>query len=152
MSDAPPGRADQHIPALRLDPYATSSLLQKAIRRGEGDLAERAAIRLYRLRGKGIWRRLLVIAFEDVGIGSVESLVKTATMALDALNGMLRLEPLVIRPSKTRAGSLRPLPTLSGSISLRKKKQPCRCARLPPGEVPASNGARRPGNRAALPI
>jgi hypothetical protein len=92
MSEALPGCTETSIPALRLDPYATSSLLQKAIRRGEADLAERAAIRLYRLRGKGVWRRLLVIAFEDVGVGSVEGLVKTATMALDALNGMLRLD------------------------------------------------------------
>jgi hypothetical protein len=92
MFDTAPRRADQSIPALRLDPYATSSLLQKAIRRGEKDLAERAAMRLYRLRGKGIWRRLLVIAFEDVGIGSVECLVTTTTIALDALNGTLRFD------------------------------------------------------------
>jgi hypothetical protein len=92
MFDAAPRRAGQSIPALRLDPYATSSLLQKAIRRGEKDLAERAAMRLYRLRGKGVWRRFIVIAFEDVGIGSVESLVTTTTIALDALNGTLRFD------------------------------------------------------------
>ena len=56
-------------PRLRIDPYVASSLLQKAIRRGDASLAERAALTLHRLRGQGIWRRFLVIAFEDVGIG-----------------------------------------------------------------------------------
>ena len=37
---------------LNIDPWVTSSLLQKAIRRGEADLAERAAIRLFRLRAR----------------------------------------------------------------------------------------------------
>ena len=62
---------------LATDPWIASSLLQKAIRRGDADLAERAAITLHRLRGNGIWRRFLVIAFEDVGIASIEALIKT---------------------------------------------------------------------------
>ena len=64
-------------PPLAIDPWIASSLLQKAIRRGDADLAERAAIALHRLRGNGIWRRFLVIAFEDVGVASVEALIKT---------------------------------------------------------------------------
>ena len=60
-----------------IDAWVASSLLQKAIRRGDADLAERAAITLHRLRGNRIWRRFLVIAFEDVGIASVEALIKT---------------------------------------------------------------------------
>jgi len=62
---------------LAIDPWIASSLLQKAIRRGDADLAERAAITLHRLRGNGIWRRYLVIAFEDVGIASVDALIRT---------------------------------------------------------------------------
>jgi hypothetical protein len=65
------------LPPLAIDPWIASSLLQKAIRRGHADLAERAAITLHRLRGNGIWRRLLVIAFEDIGVASVDALVKT---------------------------------------------------------------------------
>jgi hypothetical protein len=65
------------------DPWVPSSLLQKAIRRGEADLAERAAITLYRLRGKGIWRRFLVIAFEDVGIASRDVIVETTEACTD---------------------------------------------------------------------
>jgi hypothetical protein len=46
-------------------------------------LAERAAITLYRLRGKGIWRRFLVIAFEDGGIASPDALVETTAACTD---------------------------------------------------------------------
>jgi hypothetical protein len=62
---------------LTIDPWVASSLLQKAIRRGDADLAERAAITLHRLRGNGIWRRFLVIAFEDIGVASIDALIKT---------------------------------------------------------------------------
>jgi hypothetical protein len=65
------------LPPLAIDPWIASSLLQKAIRRGDADLAERAAITLHRLRGNGVWRRFLVIAFEDVGIASIDALIKT---------------------------------------------------------------------------
>jgi hypothetical protein len=65
---------------LAIDPWVASSLLQKAIRRGDVDLAERAAFTLSRYRGRGIWRRLVAIAFEDVGVGSVEALIQS-TMA-----------------------------------------------------------------------
>jgi hypothetical protein len=62
---------------LAIDPWVASSLLQKAIRRGDVDLAERAAFTLSRHRGQGIWRRLIAIAFEDVGVGSVDALIQT---------------------------------------------------------------------------
>ena len=66
------------------DPWIASSTLQKAVRRGDADLAERAAVSLYRSRGRGIWRRLSVIAFEDVGVGSVEALVETVAIGADS--------------------------------------------------------------------
>jgi len=72
-------------PPLAIDPWVASSLLQKSIRRGDADLAERAAITLHRFRGNGIWRRFLVIAFEDVGVASVDALIKT-TAACTAPN------------------------------------------------------------------
>lgn len=46
-------------------------------------LAERAAITLHRPRGKDIWRRFLVIAFEEVGVASVEVLNETAIVCND---------------------------------------------------------------------
>jgi hypothetical protein len=69
---------------LAIDPWVTSSLLQKAIRRGDVDLAERAAFTLSRYRGLGIWRRLILIAFEDVGVGSVDALIQTTTACTSA--------------------------------------------------------------------
>ena len=59
---------------LPIDPWLASSLLQKAIRRGEADVAARAALTLFRLRRAAIWRRFMVIAFEDVGAASIDAL------------------------------------------------------------------------------
>ena len=57
---------------LKLDPWAASSLLQKAIRRGEAGLARQAARLLYRYRGSIVWRRLATIAVEDIGIADLD--------------------------------------------------------------------------------
>lgn len=69
------------IPA---DPWVISSLLQKSIRRSETDIAERAALTLFKLKGAAIWRRLMVIAFEDIGIGSINALTMTVAAAGDS--------------------------------------------------------------------
>jgi MgsA AAA+ ATPase C terminal len=69
---------------LSIDPWVASSLLQKAMRRGNIDLAERAAFTLSRYRGQGIWRRLIVIAFEDVGVGSVDTLLQITRACMSA--------------------------------------------------------------------
>lgn len=54
-----------------LDHWIAASWLQKAIRRGDTELADEAASALHSFRGKNTFRRLLIIAFEDVGIGSI---------------------------------------------------------------------------------
>lgn len=69
--------------ALSLDPWAASSLLQKAIRRSETELAQKAAALLYRYRGKAIWRRLTTIAVEDVGIADPEALWEVVRLSAD---------------------------------------------------------------------
>jgi hypothetical protein len=66
------------------NPWIVSSLLQKSIRRGERQIAQRAAITLVNMRGAAIWRRLVVIAFEDVGVGSIDALTSTVAAASDA--------------------------------------------------------------------
>lgn len=66
-----------------IDPWQSSSLLHKAIRRGDQEVALLAALRFFQLRGNAIWRRLLIIAVEDVGIASIEA-VWLATLACDA--------------------------------------------------------------------
>ncbi|PRD53035.1 hypothetical protein [Phyllobacterium myrsinacearum] len=58
-----------------IDPWVASSLLHKAIRRGETDIAVAAALRLFQLRGAAIWRRFLIIAFEDIGPASPDTLI-----------------------------------------------------------------------------
>ncbi len=63
------------------DAYTSSSLLQKAIRRGEAELALLAAEKLLPKRGKGIWRRLLAIAFEDVGVANSKALGRVLELA-----------------------------------------------------------------------
>jgi hypothetical protein len=66
------------------DPWIVSSLLQKSIRRGETEIARCAALTLFKHRGSSVWRRLMVIAFEDVGIGSVDALTTTVAAAGDS--------------------------------------------------------------------
>ncbi len=68
---------------INLDPWATSSLLHKSIRRGEVELAQWAAASFYRYRGQGIWRRLLNIAFEDIGIADPDLVLEVARIATD---------------------------------------------------------------------
>jgi hypothetical protein len=60
-----------------------SSLLQKAIRRGDADIARRAAHTPFKLKGSASWRRLIVIASEDIGVGSPDALVMTVAAGAD---------------------------------------------------------------------
>ena len=55
------------------DQWVTTSLLQKSIRRGELEMAQRAAFTLFAQKGSAIWRRFMVIAFEDVGAASPDA-------------------------------------------------------------------------------
>ena len=69
---------------LAADPWIVSSLLQKSIRRGESVIAQWAALTLFKFRGSAIWRRFMGIAFEDVGIGSVDAVTMTVAAGSDA--------------------------------------------------------------------
>lgn len=82
------------LPPLDIDPWLASSLLQKAIRRGEADLAERAAVTLWRHRGPSIWRRFVVIGVEDIGLGSISTVVDTVTIAR-AMTSTSRRHPML---------------------------------------------------------
>jgi hypothetical protein len=75
---------------LKLDPWTASSLLQKAIRRGEIELAQYAAKVLHRYRGTGIWSRLITIAVEDVGIADLNLVLEVTRFGTDkALRSVL---------------------------------------------------------------
>lgn len=69
---------------LKLDPWAASSLLQKAIRRGKAILAQQALSALYRYRGQAVWRRLAIIALEDVGIADPDLVWDCVRLATDS--------------------------------------------------------------------
>jgi MgsA AAA+ ATPase C terminal len=80
----PPVGLSVPIQPLPCDRWLASSALQKAIRRGEVILAQRAARTLCDADRRSLWRRLLVIAFEDVGVGSIEAIGEVASLAASA--------------------------------------------------------------------
>lgn len=63
-----------------IDHWIAASWMQKAIRRGELERAEEATLHLHRFRGANALRRLLIVAFEDIGIASIG----TVSSAVDA--------------------------------------------------------------------
>lgn len=88
---------------LPLDPWAASSLLHKAIRRGEADYAQIAAKAFFRYRGQAIWRRLTVIAFEDVGIGDVDLVAHVVRLGSDRAARNAAGEDIAVAVSIARA-------------------------------------------------
>jgi hypothetical protein len=58
---------------LAVDRYVALSAFQKAIRRGNEDLALRAAMTLRIEDPHAIWRRLGIVAFEDIGVGNIDA-------------------------------------------------------------------------------
>ena len=66
------------------DQWVVKSLLQKSIRRGEVEIAQRAALTFLAQKGAAIWRRLIVIAFEDVGAGSPDLVAMVVATSTDA--------------------------------------------------------------------
>ena len=69
--------------ALQMDSYLARSVMQKAIRRGLTALALRAAATLMVLDRRTLWRRLLVTALEDLGIGEVDLLARIVSAMRD---------------------------------------------------------------------
>ena len=66
---------------LHADRYLAMSALQKAIRRGNEPVALRAALSLLRGNARGFWRRLGIIAFEDIGVANID-LIGWVTVAM----------------------------------------------------------------------
>ena len=88
--DFDPTASVQSALPLPCDRWLASSALQKAIRRGEVLTAEPALRTLYRHDPRAAWRRLLVIACEDVGIASLPALLIAATGGASARAGRER--------------------------------------------------------------
>lgn len=70
-------RALQHESRYTADKWLTTSALQKCIRRGHGDLAERYARSSVRINADHSFRRLAIIALEDVGLGDLRLVATT---------------------------------------------------------------------------
>ena len=77
-------RALNAIDPLRCDRWLALSAMQKSIRRGDGLTAQRALATLYRDDPSSTWRRLLIIACEDIGIAALRAVVMTATRCANA--------------------------------------------------------------------
>jgi hypothetical protein len=66
---------------LKISPWLAMSLLQKAIRRGETEPAQRAAATLLLIAPDRLWRRCGAAAFEEVGVADLQT-VSLVTAAL----------------------------------------------------------------------
>src|ERR1022692_2459008 len=67
---------------LIVSPWIAMSLLQKAIRRGQDGLTQRAAATLLRTSPERLWRRCGCIAFEDIGVADLDTVaIVTAALA-----------------------------------------------------------------------
>ena len=80
---AGPTRSADTITALTCDKWVASSALQKSIRRGDVVTAQRAALTLWNADPRSVWRRLIIIAMEDVGVGSADAVIETTRLASD---------------------------------------------------------------------
>jgi len=79
-----PLASDSRVPTvdpLRVSPWVAMSAMQKGIRRGDVELATRAAATLLRNDATRLWRRLAGIAVEDIGLADLQCvrLVMAAT-------------------------------------------------------------------------
>jgi hypothetical protein len=72
-----------NLEPLVADQWVVVSLLQKSIRRGETETAQRAAFTLFAQKGYAIWRRFMVIAFEDVGAASPDAVAIAVAVSTD---------------------------------------------------------------------
>ena len=68
---------------LKISPWVAMSLLQKAIRRGEIEIAQRAAATLFLIAPDRLWRRCGAAAFEEIGVADLE----TVSLVTAALSG-----------------------------------------------------------------
>lgn len=76
-----------------ISPWIAASLLQKAIRRGRTSLAIAAANALLDVAPEKLWKRLVVIAVEDVGVGGITEVYQTIAAACERLRLVRRHDP-----------------------------------------------------------
>ena len=76
IDQCPPGEP------LHCNRWIASSALQKAIRRSEVGIACCAGLTLHKQDRANVWRRLITIAFEDVGPADIEMVLQTVAVAV----------------------------------------------------------------------
>jgi replication-associated recombination protein RarA len=81
-SKLPTGASFDRLPSC--EKWIASSALQKCVRRSMVELGQRAAITYLGLDRPGLWRRVISIAFEDVGAADTEALIETVAVATSA--------------------------------------------------------------------
>lgn len=76
-----------------ISPWIAASLLQKAIRRGRASLAMAAAIALLDVSPDRVWKRLVVVAIEDVGVGGIDEVYQTIAATCERTRLVGRHDP-----------------------------------------------------------
>ena len=76
-------REPPNFEPLTADQWVIKSLLQKSIRRGDVEIAQRAALTFLGQKGSALWRRFMIIAFEDIGAGSADVVAMTVAGSTD---------------------------------------------------------------------
>jgi hypothetical protein len=71
------------IDPLPCDRWIARSCLQKAVRRAEPELAQRALANLFDHDSRAVWRHLSIIALEDVGVANVDVLARIVAAQRD---------------------------------------------------------------------
>src|SRR4051812_22498514 len=73
VADAVAAHTAPNLTPLPISPWVAMSALQKSIRRGDEEIALRAAATLIQQSPDRLWRRLGVGAFEDIGVADLET-------------------------------------------------------------------------------
>lgn len=82
ISFLPKSKSHQSVePFEGAERYVLSSLMQKAIRRGDSEIACRAGAQLLKIDPSQVWRRLRIAALEDIGMGSPETMALVVGIA-----------------------------------------------------------------------
>ncbi len=123
-------KAEEPAPPIPLvaDRYIALSALQKAIRRGEEELALRAAMNLMIGGPHAIWRRLGIIAFEDVGVANID-VVGWVTVVIGKpevrkrLGGEWKVADFLIR-NLCRSAKCRAAAQFSNSVNSQYRNRP----------------------------
>jgi hypothetical protein len=67
------------------DRWLMASLLQKAIRRGQPQMALAAALTLLEMDQPRLWRRLMTVALEDIGVGALDVALDLTAISASAV-------------------------------------------------------------------